>query len=390
MKDPIIDAILYKAISGEEIDAREQSLLDDWLAADEANRAQYTNWKDETYFRQKLEEIHQIDEAAAKQKIEEKIATTGRVIPLKSWLKYAAAAVLLITVGTYFWINKSTSVKPSQTNTNIIAVHQNDVAPGQSKAVLTLSDGRKIALDSNSDNSLDEQGHLIKNKNGQLVYQQSGQHTNEVLYNTLTTARGETYSIKLSDGSIVTLNSASSIRYPIAFPTNERKIEITGEAFFDVTHDAAHPFIVSKGGIDITVLGTLFNVNTYEEEDPRVTLIQGSVKVTLEKQQPLIIKPGEQVFVTNDKQLKVTNQVNLEAVMAWKNGRFYFDNASITSVMKQLQRWYNIEVEYEGAKPTQAFGGELQRNLNLSQIIRALEHTGVRFKIEGRKVTVKS
>jgi transmembrane sensor len=387
MKDPIINDILYKAISGDELDAREQALFDEWLAADEGNQAMYANWKDETYFRQKLMEVHQIDIAAAKRKIDEKIAAGGRVIPLwRSWIQYAAA-VVIVAVVAYFWINRSTPATPQQTNTNNI-VHQNDVAPGQNKAVLTLSDGRRIALDSNNVNSLSEQGNLIKNKNGQLVYQKGSQHANEILYNTLTTARGETYSIVLSDGSTVTLNSASSIRYPIVFPNGERKIEVTGEAFFDVTHDATHPFVVSKGGIEVTVLGTQFNVNTYEEEVPRVTLIKGSVKVTLEKQQPVIIKPGQQAFVSSSNQLQVTDHVNLEAVMAWKNGRFYFDNASITSVMTQLQRWYNIEVVYEGAKPTQVFGGELQRNLNLSQIIRALEHTGVRFKMEGRKVIV--
>jgi ferric-dicitrate binding protein FerR (iron transport regulator) len=385
MKDPIIDDILYKAVSGEELDTREQTLLNEWLAADEANRTLYANWKDENYFRQKLMEVHQIDVTEAKRKIDERIASTGSVIPLmRNWVPYAAAAVLLVAVTTYLWTNRSTPATPPPTNS---IVHQNDVAPGQNKAVLTLSDGRKIALDSNSVNNLTEQGNLIKNKNGQLVYQPGSKHTNEVLYNTLTTARGETYSIILSDGSTVTLNSASSIRYPIVFPNGERKIEVMGEAFFDVTHDAAHPFVVSKGGIEVTVLGTQFNVNTYEDEVPRVTLIKGSVKVTLEKQQPVIIKPGQQAFVSGS-QLKVTDQVNLEEVMAWKNGRFYFDNASITTVMTQLQRWYNIEVVYQGAKPTQVFGGELQRNLNLSQIIRALEHTGVRFKIEGRKVIV--
>jgi transmembrane sensor len=386
MKDPIINDILVKALSGDELNPQEQALFDEWLAADEANQAMYASWKDETYFREKLREVHQIDVAEAKRKIDEKIAANGRVIPLRrNWIPYAAAAVLLIGVMTYFWTNRSSPATSPQPNT---IVHQNDVAPGQSKAVLTLSDGRRIALDSNNINSLTEQGNLIKNKNGQLVYQPGSKHTSEVLYNTLTTARGETYSIVLSDGSTVTLNSASSIRYPIAFPNGDRKIEVTGEAFFDVAHDAAHPFIVSKGGIEVTVLGTQFNVNTYEDEIPRVTLIKGSVKVALEKQPPVFIKPGQQAFVSNDNHLKVTDHVNLEEVMAWKNGRFYFDNASITTVMTQLQRWYNIEVVYEGAKPTQVFGGELQRNLNLSQIIRALEHTGVRFKIEGRRVIV--
>jgi len=385
MKDPIINDILFKAISGEALNAGEQALFDEWLAADEANQAMYASWKDEIYFRQKLREVHQIDVADAKRKIDEKIAATGSVIPLmRSWLPYAAAAVLLVGVMTYFWMNRSARETPPPTNA---IVHQNDVAPGQNKAVLTLSDGRRIALDSNSVNNLTEQGNLIKNKNGQLVYQPGSKHTNEVLYNTLTTARGEMYSIVLSDGSTVTLNSASSIRYPIVFPNGERKVEVTGEAFFDVTHDAAHPFVVSEGGIEVTVLGTQFNVNTYEDEVPRVTLVKGSVQVTLEKQQPVIIKPGQQAFVAGS-QLQVTDHVNLEEVMAWKNGRFYFNNASITSVMTQLQRWYNIEVVYQGAKPTQVFGGELQRNLNLSQIIRALEHTGVRFKIEGRKVIV--
>lgn len=387
MKDPIIDDILYKAISGEELTAREQTLLNDWLAANEANRAMYANWKDETYFRQKLMEVHQIDVADAKRKIDEKIAATGRVIPLRrSWIPYAAAAVLLIGVMTYFWINKSTPPTPAQPDTKL-AIHQNDVAPGQNKAVLTLSDGRKIALDSNNINNLTEQGNLIKNKNGQLVYEPNSKHTNEVLYNTLTTARGETYSIILSDGSTVTLNSASSIRYPIVFPNGERKIEVTGEAFFEVSKDPHQPFIVQASGMEIKVLGTVFNVNAYEEENRiTTTLLEGKVQLTKEKNIENLI-PGEQAEVLPSGSIQVKKNADMDKAVGWKKGLFVFKGDDVKTIMNQLSRWYDVNVVYKGTIKDK-FTGIINRNLPVSVVLEMLQQSTAHFNIDGRTITV--
>ena len=399
MKDYIISDILVKELSGEQLSPEEEVLLNNWLGADEKHRSLFLTLKDDSYFQKKLIEMHQIDMDGAKRKIDERIEAGGKLTFLGwRWVQYAAAVVLVISVATWFWISRTSQAGKQQANNkNSVAVKSTDVAPGQSKATLTLSDGRKIILDSGTVSNLDERGQIvIKNSDGKLVYQQGQSPSGEILYNTLTTSKGETYSIVLSDGTTVTLNSASSIRYPIVFPGGERKTEITGEAFFDVTHNVDQPFVVSIPGkdIDVKVLGTQFNISDYEDDRPRVTLVKGSVMVNLNRvgkagniQKSVFIKPGQQAFVADNK-LAVTDHINMDEVLAWKNGLFYFDNASITTVMHQLERWYNIEVVYQGAKPTQAFGGELQRDLKLSQVIRALEHTGMRFKIEGRKLIV--
>jgi ferric-dicitrate binding protein FerR (iron transport regulator) len=387
MKDPIINDILYKAVSGEALNPQEQALFDEWLAADEANRAMYANWKDETYFRQKLMEVHQIDISEAKRKIDEKIAANGSIIPMRrNLIQYAAAAVLIIAVASYFWINKSRPAATPQADINTI-VHQNDVAPGQNKAVLTLSNGRRIALDSNSINNLDEQGHLIKNKNGQLVYQKGSQHANEVLYNTLTTARGETYSIVLSDGSTITLNSASSIRYPIVFANDERKIEVTGEAFFDVTHDATHPFVAQVNGMEIKVLGTVFNVNSYREENKTTTtLLEGKVQLSKDKNTKMLM-PGEQGELLPSGAIQVKKGADIDKAVGWKKGLFVFKGDDVKSVMNQLSRWYDVNVVYKGTI-SDKFTGIIDRSLPVAVVLDMLQQSTVHFKIEGRTITV--
>jgi hypothetical protein len=270
-----------------------------------------------------------------------------------------------------------------------------DVSPGKFKAKLILSDGREVILDSTQNGILAKQGATeIRSEEGKLVYKSNAKN-NEVLFNTLSTSKGETFSTVLEDGSRIWLNSSSSVRYPVAFTGNERKIEITGEAYFEIAHDASKPFKVMAGGMETEVLGTRFNINSYRDETMiRTTLLEGSVKITPSGNgAPTILKPGQQaVLKINDSHLAtdlaINDLPNLEAVMAWKEGQFYFDNADITTVMHQLEKWYNIEVVYQGNKPPQLFGGKIQRNLNLSQVLRALEYTGINFRIEGRKLIV--
>jgi transmembrane sensor len=396
MKDNSINDILAKAVCEEPLDAAEQARLDQWLAKEE-NRKKFEQYKNEDFQKEQLKVLFDVNVAQRKELDAHTIRNrTGAVWIRRAWIQWAAAAIFLLAVVSYLWVNKQapggSGVEAPKTAT---VAPQNDVAPGSTRAVLTLSDGRKIVLDTAAQGQLATQGStVIRSQDGQLVYKPGAGKAGEMLYNTLTTSKGETYTIVLSDGSTVTLNSGSSIRYPIVFAADQRNVTITGEAYFDITHLKNQPFIVSNpsNGIDIQVLGTQFDANTYENEQAKVTLIKGSVVVSYQKpqtgKQTKLLKPGQQALVAEAGNLALADEVNLDEVLAWKNGLFYFKRADISTVMRQLERWYNIEVVYEGEKPTQLFGGELQRSFKLSQVIKALEYTGVKFRIEGRKLYV--
>jgi ferric-dicitrate binding protein FerR (iron transport regulator) len=266
----------------------------------------------------------------------------------------------------------------------------NDALPGRSKAVLTLANGSSILLDSVANGMLAQQGNatVVKLNNGQLAYNTLAEKPTEVLYNTLATPRGGQYQLVLPDGSKVWLNAASSIRYPTAFAGKERKIEITGEAYFEVAKNTGVPFIVSTNGMDVKVLGTRFNVNAYDDEATiRTTLLEGAVLVTKDAA-TAILKPGQQSRLTKSGVINVINDTDIEEAVAWKNGLFSFKSADIKTVMRQIARWYDVEVVYEKEVQEQ-FHTEINRNTNASKVFKILETTGgVHFRIEGKKVTV--
>ena len=319
------------------------------------------------------------------------------------WLRasVAAAILLLVGVGTYLWLSRKPENKVAKTD-KVINVPQ-DVMPGGNKAVLTLADGSTIMLDSAANGKLTKQGKttVIKPGDGQLVYTRENEKPGNtftidhspVTYNTLATPRGGQYELVLPDGSKVWLNAASSIRYPTAFKDKERQVEIQGEAYFEVAHDKTKPFKVSfssgSGQQDqVEVLGTHFNVNTYKDEAMvRATLLEGIVKVTGGAAFAML-KPGEQAVLSNNSQLTIDHSPNLNQVMSWKNGQFYFSNADIESIMRQMARWYDVEVEYK-AHPQDSYTVSLSRNVPVSKLLKYLELSGgVKFKIEGKKVIV--
>lgn len=311
----------------------------------------------------------------------------GKVRRMFNWRKIAVAAsvILLLGIGSYFLFFNKTGKQDSMVNAELAK----DVeAPKTTKAVITLADGSVVALDSVTSGTLATQGNVrvTKTTDGKIIY--SG-NANEVVYNTLTNPRGsKVIDMTLADGSRVWLNSGSSVTYPVAFVSNERKVSITGEAYFEIAHDASRPFKVNKGETDITVLGTHFNVNAYDDEQNiKVTLLEGSVKVSKGSIND-ILKPGQQAQINND--VKVVDDVDLEQVMAWKNGRFIFNGSDIESVMRQVARWYDMEVEYKGDLTKEEFVGVISQNVNISQILEMLEKTrAVSFEIIGRKIIVK-
>jgi transmembrane sensor len=190
----------------------------------------------------------------------------------------------------------------------------------------------------------------------------------------------------LEDGTGVWLNAASSIKYPTAFTGNERRVEITGEAYFEVAHNADKPFRVTFNEQTVEVLGTHFNINAYADEPAaKTTLLEGKVKLTNKAQSAMLLPGQEAVLVTNGYQVK---EADLEQAMAWKNGIFYFDNTDVKTIMRQVARWYNVQVEYEGKVTDYKFAGDLRRNTNLANVLQILEQAGIHFRMEGRKLIV--
>lgn len=300
---------------------------------------------------------------------------------------WAAACALFIVSGTYYYL--STYTRP----TAIVATSPvKDIAPGGNRAVLTLSDGSQIPLDSAGNGVLAQQGNtrITKLSNGQLAYNESGGREDQVLYNTMSTPLGGQYKLTLPDGTAVWLNAGSSIYYPTAFTGQERKVTITGEVYFEVAKNEKMPFLVKANNITIAVLGTHFNINAYKDEaSTNTTLIEGAVKIIAHQQQTLT--PGQQARVSATGQsIQVVDHVDLSQVLAWKEGFFSFNDADLPTVMRQLSRWYNVDVKYEGDIPQRVFTGEIGRNLSLSQVLKGLSKTRIRYRIEnGNRIVIQ-
>jgi transmembrane sensor len=301
--------------------------------------------------------------------------------------KVAVAACLLLTIGAgiFFYQNNR--------HVNSSIAYTNYIAPGGSSATLTLADGSKIKLSGTPEGELVKEAGVIiaKTADGELMYggaATKGGDRATTRYNTLSTEKAEQYRVRLPDGSMVYLNSASSITYPSSFAgLSKRKIELSGEAFFEVAKDKKHPFVVRTSRQEVEALGTHFNVNSYSDEPvTRTTLIEGAVKITTNSGQQFL-KPGQEA-TTKKSGFLITN-VNPQEAAAWKNGTFNFNNQNIKEVMREISRWYNVEVEFAGAVSNEGFNAALSRSKNISQILKVLESTGaVHFKIEGRKIIV--
>jgi hypothetical protein len=323
--------------------------------------------------------------------------------PKKYRFKWWAAAILIISAGSIYFFSHHTTFKILANNVVKPKPLANDIAPGHSGAILTLSNGKKIVLDSLKNGLLANQGNVnILKKGDQISYRDKENSNGEILYNTMTTPKGRQYQLELSDGTKVWLDAASSITYPIAFTGKERKVEITGEVYFEVKtillspgkgQKKKMPFTVvinssSNAKREIQVLGTHFNVNAYDNENAaKITLLEGIVKV-FNNNTSVTIKPGEQaVMVNQGDQMSVVNADINEAV-AWKNGFFSFKNASIETIMRQVERWYDVDVVYNGQKPTDHYGGEVSEDVNASEMLKVLEVGGIHFKIEGKKIII--
>jgi ferric-dicitrate binding protein FerR (iron transport regulator) len=377
-----------------------------WTSEEQAWMLEYLQETDQHALRQLMQEKFEQNQAEPTNlpidiserllaQIHEQINATPVRAPKLYWKKWlAAAAMVILVAAAAFLYLQSKQVPPVPVAG--LTLKQDIAPPSSNTAIITLGNGQQIILDSAGKGLLAMEGNvqLTKTADGSIVYQGA---SDKYLVNTLNNPRGsKPITLVLSDGSKVWLNSESSLRYPVAFGAAERQVEITGEAYFEVAKKA-QPFKVAVAGKGVVeVLGTHFNINSYQDETyTKVTLLEGSVKVYLQTNgaaEAIAIKPGQQALYLSDQQkqtaIQVKNNIDLSAIVAWKNGYFNFDNSDLKSVLRQLSRWYNVDVVYQGNIPKRVFGGEMQRDLNLSEVLKILEKNNVHFKIETDKLIV--
>jgi ferric-dicitrate binding protein FerR (iron transport regulator) len=278
------------------------------------------------------------------------------------------------------------------------SVYGDDVPAGGNKASLTLADGQTYDLNTITEGNLSVQpGTTIDKSKGEVIYGKNGADNGAVAYNVLRTPLGGQYKIVLPDGSRAWLNAGSSLKYPTAFTGNKRNVEMTGEIYFEIEPDKTRPFLVrvaarnAKGkDMEITVLGTHFNISSYGDEPTmQTTLLEGSVRVKKDEVTK-VLSPGQQARVTTGEAHDIAvKAVDTESVVAWKEGRFEF-NGNIREIMRQISRWYDLDVKYEGNVERKSFAGTISRKNNVSEVLKMLEMTGgIQFRIDDRKITVK-
>jgi transmembrane sensor len=392
----LINRIIARSLLKGQLTDDEKALLQEWLK-EESNLNFYEQIKLEEG---RLQELAIFSSFSEEEGLKNFLAKSAKLnvftIAKKSyWQRYVAAASVFFLLGTgVYLMMKWKNNEQKQATVNNEQRITNDVKPGEFKAKLTLADGRTIILDSTTSGELAKQGKtVVLNRNGQLVYTSDTATTKEVLYNTLSTAKGESYVTTLSDGSKIFLNAGSSITYPVSFVGSERKVTIKGEGFFEVAKNISQTFsvsILSSSGADkghVTVTGTHFNVSAYDDEMAvRTTLEEGTV-IYQKDEKKVTLTPGQQAILTENN-VKVVNNVNVTKITAWKNGEFFFLDDDIKTIMRQLARWYDLDVVYEGKIPTGNFDGMIDRSTNLSEVLKMLEVAGIRFKLEKHKITV--
>lgn len=320
-----------------------------------------------------------------------KILRSERPVKIKYWRIAVAASLFMVCSLFSFWLVRSDkALNPRE------LVFKNDIKPINNQAVLTLANGNKVVLDGQANRLLAnlKDAHIEKISEGSLKFQsQDGQQQSNNIehFNTIEIPKGGQYQLILPDGTKVWLNAASSLKFPTAFKGNKRVVTLTGEAYFEVTKNKKMPFIVRSRDVETLVLGTHFNIKSYNENlQIKVTLLEGSIKLTKGEVQQYLV-PGEQGFYQyNHNEFKIVKP-DLEEIMAWKNGLFVFEKTSFDEVMSQIERRYDVEVKYLGKKPNIHFSGVLPRNKNLSQILSVLEQSGeVDLGIEGKIIICRN
>lgn len=407
----------------ETITAEESITLEQWLSASEENRLKFNRIANGDTLREDLISFIESDQRI-KELVYAKLPEVPDaliVAPKRSWMRWAsvAAAVLLFAVASVWMFRPKKTTTTNGTEQQVPMV--TTIPAGGNKATLTLADGTVIDLDKAGNGTIATEGKTKVNKkeDGQLEYKSTtSTRTSAITYNLLSTPRGGQYQLILPDGSKVWLNAASSIKYPTEFSGNERRVEVTGETYFEIVRNTAKPFKVTvlppsggagRGG-EIEVVGTHFNINAYGDEQPIVTtLLEGKIKISpisvvsnssaatdlknnnkLQTTNYKLLNPGDEAQINDKSDIKVRKNVDTESAVAWMKGFFDFHNANIKTVMSQVSRWYNVDVQYKGNVPAQSFEGNIDRNIPLNELLALLQQMGpTKFVIEGHIVKVQ-
>lgn len=369
-----------------EISREEMDRLMRWVEMSDANRAFFQKVSGDDAWKERYARYRKIDEKAAFTRFERRIK--GRRVYFRQWIGYAAAVCLVIGLVTWFWTGKDESKQS--------VVVAESIQPGEMKATLKLSTGEEIRLDGKTEETVSAEGSMqVRNTNDGIIYERqdtlSGNGGDENRFNTLKTSRGGEYSVILSDGTVVYLNSASELRYPVQFNERERVVYFSGEGYFEVAKDRERPFHVVVDDMRIRVYGTEFNVNTFKETGVQTVLLEGSVGISVKgKQEEYRLKPS-QMAEFNRKDLSVeVKDVNPESFVAWKAGFFAFDEESLEEIMNTLARWYDVEVFYvNNDLKNLHFTGHLKRYDQITTILKAIESAvNVKFSVKGRTISV--
>ena len=311
-----------------------------------------------------------------------------KIAPAKRRTRYpiaVAASVLMLMTAVFLLRRHHTPIQPAST------ISSGTASKTDHHVVLTLSDGHQIVLgETTAGQSIQQPGTTVtQTDTGMLRYAGHGQTAQQTVYNELTTPKGVVFRLQLSDGTLVWLNAATTLRYPTAFNDSVRSVFLNGQAYFEVAANAHHPFIVHSGPVVVKALGTAFDVMSYTDEDAiRTTLTQGRVSVSSDKTS-MEMAPGEQVSLANGDSRLQRTEADLQEVLAWKDGRFRFSNTNIKTVMRQIARWYDVSVEYGGPVTQVNLTGSVSRKERVESLLKALEVTGgVHFALVDHKITV--
>jgi len=378
--------LLDKYISGEASLDEEQQLLNFYGSFNKSRETHsvpdISSLEDKMYNR--LVKVIEADRPARK-----------RVASLFEKLTIAAAVVILAAFSLYFYISEEKTKADHFAEINV----KNDIDPGNNKAILTLADGSRISLDDAAKGFVASQGNssITKTEDGQIVYIKNEEGIRNMsgylAANTIQTPKGGR-SISLPDGSKVWLNSASSLTYPTTFASSERKVKLTGEAYFEIAKRKNVPFRVESDNQVVEVLGTHFNINSYEDEAfIKTTLLEGSVRVILNSSNPhaQLLKPGEQSLTSASQSEIKVQHTDTEKAIAWKNGYFKFKNTPIKDIMREIERWYDVELVYDGKLAPDEFTGYISNDVKISSVLKMLEESGgIKFTVKGRKIKIKS
>lgn len=363
--------------------------LDNWITASDENLELFENLTDEDNIEHAMQQYLQAEKQkqGAFNELKETIHPGKKTKKFRPW-QFVVAASLLLIAGSAYFISYNKQYTPNEKLVGQKKAGSGEIQAGSDKAVLTLSDGRAVILGSADGHVISDAGvDINQTKNGQLIYAGT---TNEMAYNTIATPRGGQFQVVLGDGTKVRLNADSYLKYPVGIATGERRVELKGEAYFEVAKNADRPFTVQlpeQGGAErsVQVLGTHFNVNGYAEETAKVTLLEGSVRVRANGTSKLL-QPGQQASLAGNVPV---NPIDVAEAIAWKDGKFLFRDATVQSIAAQIRRWYDVDVRIEG-NIDQQFNMEISRNVPLSRLLAGLEKTGaIHFSMSEKTLTIK-